>query len=299
MRDAALTHQGIQTLLESGVGAVWLNDGRPIRADEANGKLVVYHKLLRWRLATITGEVVAGDSSDVAGARIEWRAADTGHSREAVRQYLASYAADNGVRDAIVAAGARQQRPSEWDGSVTAFFYIFDQLISDSGACARHRHRRVVLVLRSHLFMLLPTDVGLQMEVLSIPYTVYMNVECNEARIFLFGIGTKDTVVVETSGYSELTIGVLKKQHESSRKEKQARGWVLDSTSDPTGVVDLHVKSADVVEAVADAQARDRMNYDWKKMKLKCTVKLSRPIDPSIPQAPAQVRGGQPIVASV
>jgi hypothetical protein len=41
------------------------------------------------------------------------------------------------------------------------------------------------------------------------------------------------------------------------------------------------------------------MNYDWKKMKLKCTVKLSRPIDPSIPQAPAQVRGGQPIVASV
>ena len=23
------------------------------------------------------------------------------------------------------------------------------------------------------------------------------------------------------------------------------------------------------------------MNYDWKKMKLKCTVKLSRPIDPS------------------
>ena len=66
MRDAALTHQGIQTLLESGVGAVWLNDGRPIRADEANGKLVVYHKLLRWRLATITGEVVASLTHDPA-----------------------------------------------------------------------------------------------------------------------------------------------------------------------------------------------------------------------------------------
>ena len=109
-----------------------------------------------------------------------------------------------------------------------------------------------------------PADSGqLQIkEVLPIPYTVYMNVDRNQARIFLFGIGTKDTVVVETSGYSELIIGVLKKQgkqHDSSRKEKQERGWVLDSMSDPTGVVDLHVKSAAVTEA---GSSDEYMPYD-------------------------------------
>jgi hypothetical protein len=122
-----------------------------------------------------------------------------------------------------------------------------------------------------------PADSGqLQIkEVLPIPYTVYMNVDRNQARIFLFGIGTKDTVVVETSGYSELIIGVLKKQHDSSRKEKQERGWVLDSMSDPTGVVDLHVKSAAVTEA---GSSDEYMPYDWNKVKLKC--KVSRPLDP-------------------
>lgn len=122
-----------------------------------------------------------------------------------------------------------------------------------------------------------PADSGqLQIkEVLPIPFTVYMNVERNQARIVLFGIGAKDTVVVETSGYSELIIGVLKKQHDSSRKEKQERGWVLDSMSDPTGVVDLHVKSA----AVTEAGSSDGM-YDWNKVKLKCKVTLSRPLDP-------------------
>ena len=124
-----------------------------------------------------------------------------------------------------------------------------------------------------------PADSGqLQIkEVLPIPYTVYMNVDRNQARIFLFGIGTKDTVVVETSGYSELIIGVLKKQHDSSRKEKQERGWVLDSMSDPTGVVDLHVKSAAVTEA---GSSDEYMPYDWNKVKLKCKVTLSRPLDP-------------------
>jgi hypothetical protein len=125
-----------------------------------------------------------------------------------------------------------------------------------------------------------PADSGqLQIkEVLPIPYTVYMNVDRNQARIFLFGIGTKDTVVVETSGYSELIIGVLKKQHDSSRKEKQERGWVLDSMSDPTGVVDLHVKSAAVTEA---GSSDEYMPYDWNKVKLKCKVTLSRPLDPN------------------
>ena len=124
-----------------------------------------------------------------------------------------------------------------------------------------------------------PADSGqLQIkEVLPIPYTVYMNVDRNQARIFLFGIGAKDTVVVETSGYSELIIGVLKKQHDSSRKEKQERGWVLDSMSDPTGVVDLHVKSAAVTEA---GSSDEYMPYDWNKVKLKCKVTLSRPLDP-------------------
>ena len=126
-----------------------------------------------------------------------------------------------------------------------------------------------------------PADSGqLQIkEVLPIPYTVYMNVDRNQARIFLFGIGTKDTVVVETSGYSELIIGVLKKQHDSSRKEKQERGWVLDSMSDPTGVVDLHVKSAAVTEA---GSSDEYMPYDWNKVKLKCKVTLSRPLDPPV-----------------
>ena len=120
-----------------------------------------------------------------------------------------------------------------------------------------------------------PADSGqLQIkEVLPIPFTVYMNVERNQARIVLFGIGAKDTVVVETSGYSELIIGVLKKQHDSSRKEKQERGWVLDSMSDPTGVVDLHVKSAAVTEA---GSSDEYMPYDWNKVKFKCKVTLSK-----------------------
>jgi hypothetical protein len=111
-----------------------------IRADDGNGKLVPSHKVLQWRLATDTGEVVAGEASDVIGARISWRAADAGSSRETVRLYLASFAAEQGHRDVIAAAGGRLQRASEWDGSVVAFFYVLDQLLSDPGACVRRRH---------------------------------------------------------------------------------------------------------------------------------------------------------------
>ena len=71
---------------------------------EARTLLVPSHKFLQWRLATVTGEVVAGDASDVLGARIEWRAADAGPSREAVRLYLASIAEEQGHRNAIAAA---------------------------------------------------------------------------------------------------------------------------------------------------------------------------------------------------
>ena len=141
MRDAVLADTRIQSLLEShGTGGYWLNDGRAIRADDGNGRLVPSHKFLQWRLATVTGEVVAGDASDVLGARIEWRAADAGPSREAVRLYLASIAEEQGHRNAIAAAGGRLQRASEWDGSVTAFFYVVDRILSDQGACARRRH---------------------------------------------------------------------------------------------------------------------------------------------------------------
>ena len=152
-------------------------------------------------------------------------------------------------------------------------------LISSSPTQVRAYAAAIDACLHSHLFVLPPADSGqLQIkEVLPIPYTVYMNVDRNQARIFLFGIGAKDTVVVETSGYSELIIGVLKKQHDSSRKEKQERGWVLDSMSDPTGVVDLHVKSAAVTEA---GSSDEYMPYDWNKVKLKCKVRLSRPLDP-------------------
>jgi hypothetical protein len=140
--DAMLADARIRMLLESHgtSGGSWFNDGRAIRADDGNGKLVPSHKVLQWRLATDTGEVVAGEASDVTGARISWRAADAGSSRETVRLYLASLAAELGHRDVIAAAGGRLQRPSEWDGSVVAFFYVVDQLLSDPGACARRRH---------------------------------------------------------------------------------------------------------------------------------------------------------------
>ena len=160
-------------------------------------------------------------------------------------------------------------------------WHSFMSLISSSPTQVRAYAAAIDACLHSHLFLLPPADSGqLQniKEVLPIPYTVYMNIERNQARIFLFGIGAKDTVVVETSGYSELIIGVLKKQHDSSRKEKQERGWVLDSMSDPTGVVDLHVKSAAVTEA---GSSDEYMPYDWNKVKLKCKVTLSRPLDPN------------------
>jgi hypothetical protein len=141
MRDAMLADTRIQSLLEShGTGGFWLNEGRTLRADDGNGKVTPSHRFLQWRLATDTGEVVAGDASDVTGARISWRAADAGSSRETVRLYLASFAAEQGHRDVIAAAGGRLQRASEWDGSVVAFFYVLDQLLSDPGACVRRRH---------------------------------------------------------------------------------------------------------------------------------------------------------------
>jgi len=101
MRDAMLADARIRMLLESHgtSGGSWFNDGRAIRADDGNGKLVPSHKVLQWRLATDTGEVVAGEASDVIGARISWRAADAGSSRETVRLYLASLAAEQGHRD--------------------------------------------------------------------------------------------------------------------------------------------------------------------------------------------------------
>jgi hypothetical protein len=70
MRDAMLADARIRMLLveSHGTGGSWFNDGRAIRADDGNGKLVPsLHKVLQWRLATDTGEVVAGDASDVIG----------------------------------------------------------------------------------------------------------------------------------------------------------------------------------------------------------------------------------------
>ena len=113
------------------------NDGRAIRADDGNGKLVPSHKVLQWRLATDTGEVVACEASDVIGARISWRAADAGSSRETVRLYLASLAAEQGHRDVIAAAGGRLQRASEWDGSRS--WHSFMSLISSSPTQVRAR----------------------------------------------------------------------------------------------------------------------------------------------------------------
>ena len=89
MRDAMLADARIRMLLEShGTGVSWFNDGRAIRADDGNGKLVPSHKVLQWRLATDTGEVVAGEASDVIGARISRRACHARYKTEESLAYL-------------------------------------------------------------------------------------------------------------------------------------------------------------------------------------------------------------------
>jgi len=190
-------------------GWAWKNSGRPARKDEHSNDPSPYVQSSRWRLYDGQGEaLVAVQGGD----------AQQGRAREAIR--VAFMSAGGSYLNGPYPDGLawRMEVGGEWQGRLPLLWLHPDVSKVSAGAESTSS----------------PT--------VPLAFKTFFNRSESKQLIVLYGVGAGEVIVCEKTGPSKLTIGTVKKQHESTRLDKLGDAWVAGKATnqDLTGIGSIH-----------------------------------------------------------